>query len=327
MELCAPPGTVAALTELMGPWLRIGPPSVPAVTPSIEVVVEAGPGWASGPPVIPSALHAGRTGLAQRQPGRLVVHHPHLGAWYVLTPSRLRLGYPAGPDVHDVCQVLRSVLVELALLRGARLVHAAVLAVRGHGVALTGPKGAGKTSSVLALLQTGATFVSNDKALLWGDVAYGVPQAISASPWLRESMGGFPEHGSSRVAGGKELFFPHEMRPPPRTASAVDVEAWFDVRVGRGAAVGLWRLTGPAADAVDDSLLRFSNAVHGNWVGAALPAPTTGPGTPTALTRPRWRLRFDPWNPAQRPAVARALAEAAGASVRPPTTVKISERS
>jgi HPr Serine kinase C-terminal domain len=61
-----------------------------------------------------------------------------------------------------VGQVFSCVLAQ----RGSTCLHASVVELEGRTLAIVGPSGAGKSTTALALLQRGATFVSDDVAVL-----------------------------------------------------------------------------------------------------------------------------------------------------------------
>jgi hypothetical protein len=136
-------------------------------------------------------------------------------------------------------QVIRALLVNTSLAIRAPL-HAAVLSGPGGGVVFTGPKGAGKTSFVSAVLRnvSNVDFVTNDKALVapvCGDVL-GLPYAVALGREGRRrtvELDGVP----SRDAGVKDLIWPADfaralrshVSPSCRPTVVVVCEADFSV--------------------------------------------------------------------------------------------------
>jgi hypothetical protein len=299
LTLRAPFDVMARIEQLFDPWVLFENPSRdPAPAVRVEVVGHESADFDRSD-VRPIRLHAALDGLCQSQDDRLLVRNETIDAWYELATGVVRLIYPGSPDVFDVSQVLRSALVEAGVRTGGQLVHTAVVVLDGLSLMLTGPKGAGKTSSLLAFLRAGAVFVSNDKALLCGREAIGVPQAISASRWVRDSLGGYPRHRSARSVGGKELFFPCEMDPPPATAGSARIDALVQVQVRAGVPISLRPATAAEIDAAPRYIAEFDNEVHGAWVEDLFATPQSNADQLARLDVPRLHLSFDPWDSTQ----------------------------
>jgi hypothetical protein len=92
-------------------------------------------------------------------------------------------------------------------------IHAGVVAFGGRGMVLVGHSGAGKTSTVAALVRTGAAFLSDEVALL--DPATGVvmPFALpmAVKPWTRRAAGALPPGRSITREGGMEFWLPRNL--------------------------------------------------------------------------------------------------------------------
>jgi hypothetical protein len=86
--------------------------------------------------------------------------------------ERVWADYGDGVDDADVAAVLCGTVIGAVLrLRGLTCLHASVVAFDGRAVALVGAKGAGKSSTALALVRAGATLVSDDIAVVTRDGA------------------------------------------------------------------------------------------------------------------------------------------------------------
>lgn len=91
------------------------------------------------------------------------------GEWLTLgLPDDLGIAGPAGPET------LRAVASRIELLIADRLpdlvaVHSGVVAIEGRAVLLPGSSMAGKSTLVRALLEAGATYLSDEFALLTDD--------------------------------------------------------------------------------------------------------------------------------------------------------------
>ncbi|MGV3711095.1 MAG: hypothetical protein ACO1Q7_19895 [Gemmatimonas sp.] len=102
--------------------------------------------------------------------------------------------------IEDVSALLTGpVLVCLLRLQQFTCLHASVINVDGCAVALLGAKGAGKTSTAFALVQSGGTLLSDDVAILDVDVA-----------------------GALTIRGGQSRL---RLRPDPAAALGADFDA------------------------------------------------------------------------------------------------------
>lgn len=297
-EVTGPAPALAMLRRYLSPWFGFTPPHSAASVdePSIpRLTIEHGP--YREPPGQAGALrlHADLPGRRFRDGTSEVIANPAHRATYLLEPGRLTLRYASGEcQGFDLIQIVRSLLIEMELAAGGHLVHAAALDIRGTGTLLTGAKGAGKTTSVLALTaHAGVRFVSNDKVLLVGSRAFGVPLAISVDSGIRRAFGDRVRHTSRRSAGGKELFFPCEMTTPPTQARQVPLQRVLDIKAHRASGFSWCDLDGDTA-AVIRQMTTFTDAVHGTWVRGCLPQRAAKRSSPPAPV-PVARLRFDPW--------------------------------
>ncbi len=108
---------------------------------------------------------------ASRKDGRIIWHHPRLGAIIDSNPHSGKIQISLSPDDWLLCTDVFFQLIFPALLaplasRGHRVIHAAAVVYNGRGIMFTGPTGAGKTTFVLRLAEKGATIISDDIVIL-----------------------------------------------------------------------------------------------------------------------------------------------------------------
>jgi hypothetical protein len=131
--------------------------------------------------------------------------------------GRLMWSIPIPPET-PVATLLGQIIGTLTTLLSRYLfVHAGVVASAGRGMILVGESGAGKTSTVGALVRGGAVFLSDEVALL--DPAAGVvipftlPMAVK--PWTRKAAGGLPPGRAVVREDGVEFWLPNDREPRP----------------------------------------------------------------------------------------------------------------
>jgi len=99
------------------------------------------------------------------------------------------------------------------LLTRLLFIHAGAVTLAGRGVILVGQSGAGKTSTVAALVRKGAAYLSDEVALL--DPASGIvapfvlPMAVK--PWTRSAAGSLPVGRRIAREAGAEFWLPHSL--------------------------------------------------------------------------------------------------------------------
>ena len=119
----------------------------------------------------------------------------------------------------DLYRLIRGILIGTAQRSGKKWAHMSVATVEGHGIAFVGPKGAGKTSFMLALLSqlTCSSLLANDKVLLSQDgkgtvTGTGHPDAVSiglgALNCCEELL---LVNRENRVVNDKVCFWPQEI--------------------------------------------------------------------------------------------------------------------
>jgi ABC-type hemin transport system ATPase subunit len=69
--------------------------------------------------------------------------------------------------VRDAIRVIKQLVTTTFEADGAVIMHAAAFAADGRVVALVGGKGSGKTTTMLAAVESGATLISNDRLYAW----------------------------------------------------------------------------------------------------------------------------------------------------------------
>ena len=101
---------------------------------------------------------------------RLILN-PHTGSHFLIAGGRVCVVNPdfeAG--TRDALRVIKQLVTTEFEAAGVLTVHASAFALGGEAVAVAGPAGAGKTSTVLAAVAAGARMVANDKLYARTDV-------------------------------------------------------------------------------------------------------------------------------------------------------------
>ena len=94
-----------------------------------------------------------------------------------------------GPCVANDNQIVNFInnrFMERMLIKDGLLAHAAGISWNGHGMAIAGFSGTGKSTLSLRLLEEGATFISNDRLILRKEMfelrMYGIPKHPRVNP-------------------------------------------------------------------------------------------------------------------------------------------------
>ncbi|APS17666.1 hypothetical protein TK78_01015 [Streptomyces sp. Tue 6075] len=94
---------------------------------------------------------------------RLVVN-PHTGSRILVSGSKVHVvNTDTEAGARDALRVVKQLVTTEFEAAGVVTVHASAFAVADGAVAVVGPPGAGKTSTVLAAIATGARMIANDK--------------------------------------------------------------------------------------------------------------------------------------------------------------------
>lgn len=139
-----------------------------------------------------------------------------IAAGYVRQPELLPAAFFSGLLFTTLYQALRPA--------GFFLLHAAALAWQGQGVLITGPSGAGKTTTMLQCVRAGFRFVSDDATLLTRNaqgeiVALATLNTMHVTP---TTVDFFPELGpfvNERADNGKATIFLPEVYPDAMAAA------------------------------------------------------------------------------------------------------------
>jgi HprK-related kinase B len=115
-----------------------------------------------------------------------VVRKCRTGLWLVFgRPGHCIIG-PCRENVDQVINGINARFMDRLHQAGARLFHAAGVAVGTVGLAIAGLAGAGKTTLTLEIMRRGAAFISNDRLLIGpggdGLVMTGVPRMPRVNP-------------------------------------------------------------------------------------------------------------------------------------------------
>ncbi|MFZ2519382.1 MAG: hypothetical protein WA089_11820 [Anaerolineae bacterium] len=214
---------VALHQRLLRPLSHLQQPSASATTLTLTLVAAA----ADAPPFPwPDAPQAGdfwefRTG------DYLFSHYGHGLAVVGLDLRRgCAVGYVRRPELLPAAffsGLLFTTLYQALRPRGFFLLHAAALAWQGQGVLITGPSGAGKTTTMLQCVRAGFRFVSDDATLLTraaqGDIlAVATLNTMHVTP---RTVDFFPELApfvNERADNGKATIFLPEVYPDSMSA-------------------------------------------------------------------------------------------------------------
>jgi len=98
--------------------------------------------------------------------------------------AQIRISYPATSNLDDVVAVLAGPVLGFAMrLLGLFCIHASVVAIDGHALALVAPSGGGKSTTAAALAARGHAIISDDVLALRVERDGVVVQP--GFPWLR----------------------------------------------------------------------------------------------------------------------------------------------
>ncbi len=130
--------------------------------------------------------------------------------WSVALPA----GAPVGTLLGQIVGTLTTLLTRLIY------VHAGVVAFEGRGMILVGESGAGKTSTVAALVRRGAAYLSDEVALF--DPAAGTvmpfPVPMAVKSWTRKAAGILPPGRTAAREGRVEFWLPDRLARAPIVA-------------------------------------------------------------------------------------------------------------
>jgi hypothetical protein len=130
------------------------------------------------------------------------------------------IALPAGALVATLLGQVVGTLT--TLLTRLLFVHAGVVAFDGRGMILVGESGVGKTSTVAALVRRGATYLSDEVALLDPEAGVVIPFTLpmAVKPWTRKAAGALPPGRTVLREGGVEFWLPHHLEPAPISIDA-----------------------------------------------------------------------------------------------------------
>lgn len=147
------------------------------------------------PPVLDVTVAPGARAAEGAIEGRLL--------WSIALPPGTAVSVLLGQIVGTLATLLSRLL----------FIHAGAVAFAGRGMILVGQSGAGKTSTVAALVRKGAAYLSDEVALLdpvTGTVApFVLPMAVK--PWTRGAAGSLPVGRRVAREGGVEFWLPRHV--------------------------------------------------------------------------------------------------------------------
>lgn len=113
--------------------------------------------------------------------------------------ARIRMSYPATANFDDVAAILAGPVLGFAMrLLGIFCIHASVVAIDGHALALVAPSGGGKSTTAAALASRGHAVISDDVLAL--RIERDGVMVAPGFPWLRlcdDAMEALQERGAS----------------------------------------------------------------------------------------------------------------------------------
>lgn len=146
------------------------------------------------PPLLPFSFRPWPRETGARQPkesfadledGR-IVRKLSSGLCFVLTPREVIAIGPCLANPNQLINFILSQYTSQKLHQGWSLCHAAAVAHEGHGLAIAGNAGRGKSTLALHLVSQGLCFVSNDRLLIRGSRAgadaLGLPKRPRVNP-------------------------------------------------------------------------------------------------------------------------------------------------
>jgi hypothetical protein len=127
--------------------------------------------------------------------------------WSIALPEGAAIGTLMGQIVGTFTTLLTRLV----------FVHAGVVALEGRGMVLVGESGAGKTSTVAALLRQGATYLSDEVALLDPEAGTALPFIVpmAVKSWTRTAAGMLPSGRTILREGGVEYWLPTPVESGP----------------------------------------------------------------------------------------------------------------
>lgn len=208
-------------------------------------------------------LHCGYDGVFLQRNNKIIVYNSDLDCTYHISKTDIVCHYSSLDDSYllDFLQIVRSLFLLFEV--ECQLIHAAVIDYNGIGIMFIGPKGAGKTSVALSLALRGYHFVTNDKAVYHKNQLYGVPQALSLSLTALDLFALSPV--SSRLAGGKYLFFPHHLPKPLLLKKKTQAQVAFNVQVSTKDSFSITKYH-QMCDQHYNNIYKFSYQVHASWL-------------------------------------------------------------
>lgn len=187
------PDLINALAQYFAPFVTGGAPAPAAdithISPQVSVIaLQADPprldaNLASKPP------DPGKSRVKEEYldlPDGRVIRKRLTGMMFLTAPDvHLGIG-PCLANLNQVVNFINNRYIQWRLHRGAVLFHAAGVIYEGHGLALSGFSGRGKSTLALHFVSRGAQFVSNDRLMVaespGGLLMHGVPKLPRVNP-------------------------------------------------------------------------------------------------------------------------------------------------
>ena len=241
----------------------------------------------------PIQLHCGYDGVFLQKNDKTVIYNLDLDCTYHISKTDVVCHYSSLDDSYllDFLQIVRSLFLLFEI--GCRLIHTAVIDYHDIGIMFIGPKGAGKTSVALSLALRGYHFVTNDKAMYHKNQLYGVPQALSLSRTALDLFALSPI--SSRLSGGKHLFFSHHLPKPFLLKKKTQAQIAFNVQVSTKDSFSITKYH-QMLDQHYNNIYKFSYQVHASWLTLFFPQlQSIDNDVHSLIPIPVYHLAMNPW--------------------------------
>jgi hypothetical protein len=227
--------------------------------PDVTVIGES----LDGPPV-EGATYASRSVI---EPGEVRLAIKGVARYRARSGTLIGVDPERDARPEDVQLYLTGALMGAILhQRGVFPLHASCVAIDGHGIGLAGPSGAGKSTLVTALVQRGATFVSDDISVLapFPEGGFAVRHSAPRAKLDQSAIAALDRPGENLdSAGGNRGKFLVPVGSHDPSAGPVPLRRLYLLRDGSGA-IRTERLDGVEAVSalVDETyFLRFASAL------------------------------------------------------------------
>lgn len=314
VELSAPPSVRQTLRDYLSPYIAFAPIAGVRAPLRIHCSVDrerlrAILRWFRSSPSSEIRLHGGLCGRTARDGSTLRV-------WNIGDNIAYEITVAATTDLHFVCdafsatacldlaRIVRGVLSRAVEQRGGRRIHAAAVGTERGAVLLVGPSGAGKTSFMLAALQSrwASSLIANDKALLVRGTpapsVLGIPYAISIGPGALASCPALARRRNGRFINGETYYWPRQVAAALGSNLVDGKQVLAVVRCVLRLDDAAPRLRRVGIEEAIEGIACFTEAMHPDWLHSPLGLECSATCTADDLAMvPCFELACNPWLP------------------------------